>query len=208
MAMQRFVADWLGDWRRLVMATKTAKASRKRPSGRLHLLSVREVQTAESGDHSDGGNLILRVRGDLASWVFRFTPPSGASRREMGLGVAWRGSTQQAGESLRLARRNAHEARELLARGLDPIEERERRRDADRQVQQARKAEKDLEQWTLARCTRDYHARVIEAQQDHEARRAVDCEPRKPHPGIAVGQVDPRHRTARTAEGSERCASA
>ena len=144
------------------MATKTAKALRKRPSGRLHLLSVREVQTAESGDLSDGGNLILRVRGDLASWVFRFTPPSGASRREMGLGVAWRGSAQQAGESLRVARRNAHEARELLARGLDPIEERERRRDADRQVQQARKAEKDLEQWTLARCTRDYHARVIE----------------------------------------------
>jgi integrase len=163
MAMQRFVADWLADWRRLIMATKLpATAARKRPAGRLHLLSVREVQTAKRGDHNDGGKLILRVRDDSASWVFRFTPPGGGSRREMGLGIAWRGSAEQAGATLKSARRNAHEARELIARGLDPIDERECRREVDRRAQQAKQVQQELRQWTLARCARDYHARVIE----------------------------------------------
>ena len=36
---------------------------------RLNLLSVREVQHAGEGDHSDGGGLLLRVRGSSATWV-------------------------------------------------------------------------------------------------------------------------------------------
>lgn len=63
----------------------------------------------------------------------------------MGLGIARRGSAAQTGDSVTGAHELAHEARELLKRGTDPIDERERRRDA-----------------TLARAARDYHERVIE----------------------------------------------
>lgn len=61
----------------------------RRTAAKLHLLTVREVQTAPEGDHTDGGGLMLRVRGDSASWVLRYTAISGR-RREMGLGVAQR----------------------------------------------------------------------------------------------------------------------
>ena len=83
--------------------------ARKRPSTRLHLLSVREVQTAVDGDHSDGGGLMLRVRDALASWVFRYTAASG-KRREMGLGAANRNNAAIAGASLT-------DARDLAAKG-------------------------------------------------------------------------------------------
>jgi len=52
----------------------------KRTAAKLHLLTARAVQTAGEGDHSDGGGLMLRVRGDSASWVLRYTAPTG--RRE------------------------------------------------------------------------------------------------------------------------------
>lgn len=133
----------------------------KRNTSALHLLSSRQVQTAPDGDHTDGGGLLLRVRGETASWVYRFTSATGR-RREMGLGVARRGSAAQAGESVTLARRLASEARELLARGLDPIDERDKLRDAAKAVEATKKAEKARERWTLARVARDYHERVIE----------------------------------------------
>lgn len=133
----------------------------KRVAARLHLMTVREVQAAKDGDYSDGGGLSLRVRDDSASWVFRFTAPTGR-RREMGLGVALRGSPKQAGESLTGARDLAHRAREQLRQGLDPIEAREQYREAAREAEAARKAEKARERRTLARCARDYHERVIE----------------------------------------------
>jgi hypothetical protein len=135
--------------------------TKRRASARLHLLTAREAQAARDGDHADGGGLMLRVRGDSAAWVFRFTSPTGR-RREMGLGPAHRGSPQQAGESLTAARRAAHGAREELGQGLDPIDERDRRRDAARQAEEAAKAQRDSIRWTLARAARDYHGRVIE----------------------------------------------
>lgn len=135
--------------------------TRKRATAKLHLLTVREVQTAPEGDHSDGGGLLLRVRGDSASWVLRYTAATGR-RREMGLGIARRGSPRQAGDSLTGARDDAQKARELLRNGLDPIDDRERRREAAQIVEQAKKADKARERWTLARCARDYHERVIE----------------------------------------------
>lgn len=58
---------------------------------KLQILTTREVQAAREGDHSDGGGLILRVRGTSASWVLRYTSPTGR-RREMGLGIAHRGT--------------------------------------------------------------------------------------------------------------------
>jgi integrase len=136
-------------------------ATARRPASALHLLSAREVQTAREGDHTDGGGLLVRVRGESASWVLRFTSPSGR-RREMGLGVARRTSIAAAGESVSLARDQAHKAREQLGRGLDPIDERDRDRTAKRAAELAQKAQKARERWTLARAAREYHERVIE----------------------------------------------
>jgi integrase len=135
--------------------------ARKSTAARLHLLTVRGVQAAKDGDHSDGGGLLLRVRGEACSWVFRYTAPSGR-RREMGMGVVRRGSPAQAGDSLTAARRLAHEARELLQREVDPIDARDQRRDEALQAVQAKKAEKARDRWTLCRSARDYHERVIE----------------------------------------------
>lgn len=133
----------------------------KKLTGRLNLLTVKQIQAACEGDHTDGGGLLLRVRGSASSWVFRFTAPSGR-RREMGLGMAHRGSAARAGDALTGARKQAHEAREQLQQGVDPIDARERRREAAKQAEVAKKAVKEREHWTLARCARDYHARVIE----------------------------------------------
>lgn len=134
---------------------------RKRTATRLHLLTARQIQAAKDGDHTDGGGLLLRVRGDSAAWVFRYTSPSGR-RREMGLGVALRGSTAQAGETVTAARRLAAEARDQLQRGQDPIETRNAKRAASAEAERAAKEAKQLDRWTLARCARDYHERVIE----------------------------------------------
>jgi len=144
----------------------------KRPTARLHLLTAREVQSAGDGDHADGGGLLLRIRRgrvsaagetlpESESWVLRYTAPSG-KRREMGLGVAHRASTAQAGASLTTARGLAHAAREKLSSGTDPLVAREAHRDAARAADGQRKADKAREHWTLARAARDYHERVIE----------------------------------------------
>lgn len=124
-------------------------------------MTARQVQTAKDGDHSDGGGLLLRVRGESASWVFRYTAPTGR-RREMGLGVAHRGSPAQAGDTLTAARDKAHDARQLLRDGTDPLEAKEQRREALREAEATAKAQKARERWTLARCARDYHERTIE----------------------------------------------
>jgi integrase len=125
------------------------------------MLTARGVHAAGDGDHGDGGGLVLRVRDGAAAWVFRFTAPTGR-RREMGLGVAHRGSVAQAGEALTAARDQAHVARDLLRRGVDPIEDRDQRRQAAQQAEEARKAQRQQDRWTLARCARDYHERVVE----------------------------------------------
>ena len=65
--------------------------ARKRIVSNLYQLTVREVLAAPEGDTSDGGGLILRIRGQSACWVLRFTAATGR-RREMGLGVARLGS--------------------------------------------------------------------------------------------------------------------
>ena len=72
--------------------------------GALHLLSVREIMAAGDGYHSDGGGLLLAVRGQSRNWVLRFTAPSGR-RREMALGPAQCATPKMAGENLTRARR-------------------------------------------------------------------------------------------------------
>lgn len=128
---------------------------------RLHMLTPRQVLAAEAGDLADGGGLVLRIGSGRESWALRYTAPNG-KRREMGLGVAYRDSLQQAGESLVAAREQAQEARELLRTGLDPLEVREQRRLAAQQAAEGRTAAKAVEHWTLARCARDYHEREVE----------------------------------------------
>lgn len=150
--MQRLLADKLAD-------KICGGLMRKRHESRLHLLSVRQVQTAGEGDHGDGGGLLLRVRGDSAQFIFRFTAPSG-KRREMGLGTCQRSNAALAGISLTMAREFAAGARAQVRRGLDPIDERERERAAGREV--SPKARPPTRA-TLAWCARDYHERVIES---------------------------------------------
>lgn len=130
-------------------------------SAALHLLTAKHLQNAPSGDHSDGGGLLLRVRAGSASWVFRYTALTGR-RREMGLGVAHLGSAAQAGGALTSARALAHVARELVKLGTDPIDQRDSRRGAERAGEIAKKAEKARDHMTLCRAARDYHERVIE----------------------------------------------
>lgn len=85
----------------------------------LHLLKVKQVEAAGPGRLSDGGGLYLdRDRQGRSRWVFMYTQ-AGKGRREMGLGKAGPG-----GVSLPDARAAAEDARKLLAKGLDPIEER------------------------------------------------------------------------------------
>lgn len=135
---------------------------RAKKSGALHLLGVRQVQAAEPGDRADGGGLVLRVGTDeRATWVFRYTAADGR-RREMGMGTCHRASAAQAGDSLTAARDAAHKARELLRQGIDPIDANKAARQAAREALEARKEGERRERWTLARCARDYHARLIE----------------------------------------------
>lgn len=132
----------------------------RQPTG-LHLLAARKVLTAPPGEYSDGGGLTLRVTEKSASWVLRFTSPTGR-RREMGLGVCRRDNLALIGESMAAARDGALKARTLLQQGADPIDARGQRREAAKAVEQAAKADAQRQRWTLARAARDYHQRVIE----------------------------------------------
>lgn len=135
---------------------------RSTAKGTNNLLTVRQVLNAKAGQYSDGGGLTLRVSDDgNASWVYRYTAPSGR-RREMGMGKALRGTLEQAGQALRNSRDAVFNAEILLRQGLDPLAERDKNREAAKEADQSRKAEKERERWTLARAARDYHERVIE----------------------------------------------
>jgi integrase len=80
----------------------------------------------------------------------------------MGLGKARRASLAQADESLWKAREGADDALRLLRAGVDPVDERKRQREAAQAAEAQKKAKREAERWTLARCARDYHERVIE----------------------------------------------
>jgi integrase len=126
-----------------------------------HLLTAREVQTAAPGDHKDGDGLFLRVQGRGASWLLRYTAANG-KRRELGLGGADRYSQESAGESLKKARKEADQARDLIEKGTDPIDAKK----AARAIERAQ-ASKDANltkggEVTLRRYLRAYHADHIE----------------------------------------------
>jgi integrase len=133
-----------------------------REQGRgLHRLTAREVHAAPLGEYSDGGNLYLRVTESGAAWVYRYTAPSGR-RRQMGLGPCLRANLAQCGQTLTATRDAAHRVRELLRQGIDPIDQRAHQRGEARLAEDQQRQARQREQWTLARCARDYHERVIE----------------------------------------------
>lgn len=133
----------------------------ERERQQLEREQAERVHTAGEGDLGLGDGLTLRVRGAGASFVFRYTSPGG-TRREMGLGTCARSTADQAARSLTVAREQVEQAREMLRRGVDPLDNREQQRDQARQVEEARKAEKQREKLTLGRCCRAYYERVVE----------------------------------------------
>lgn len=127
----------------------------------LHLLSPREVQSLCGGLHPDGGGLYLRVRGPHACWMFRFTGLDG-SRRFMGLGAANRDSIAAAGESLTRAREKARRARDAIAAGLDPIDQKRAGRKEAAERKAAERSDREAQALSLCRVARAYHEQVIE----------------------------------------------
>ncbi len=134
-----------------------------------HLLSATRVRTASVGNHSDGDGLYLRVKASgtsnasTASWVFRYTAPSG-SRRELGLGAADRSTQEAAGATLKRARRKADEARAMLEETprRDPINVKAVERKATGEAAAAKKAASKSAATTLRRYARAYHAAHVE----------------------------------------------
>ena len=177
--------------------------ARKRIPSRLNLLSVRAVQSAGDGDHSDGGGFLLRVRGTAVSWVFRYTAIDGR-RREMALGVARRGNPVQIDDSLTGARSAAHKARELFRQGVDPIDDRANARDSAKQAADAAKTRAKVETLTLARAARGYHERGIESSRTpkHAAQWIASLEHHVPR--AALGLPDREHHGAATSERAAR----
>jgi integrase len=92
----------------------------------LNKLTSRQVETLGDGVHSDGGNLLLYVHSDGAgrSWIFRYVSPATGKVREMGLGRAGANAV-----TLAAARTKRDEYRGMIDQGLDPLAERQRRRD-------------------------------------------------------------------------------
>jgi integrase len=126
-----------------------------------HSLKPIQVQNAHIGDTSDGDGLFLRIKPNAASWVFRYTSPSGR-RRETGLGSCNRSSVTTAGESLTQAREAAQEARKLLRAGLDPVDEGRARRERARAAEAKERSATKATQATLRRCVRAYHEQHVE----------------------------------------------
>jgi len=95
----------------------------------INKLSARTVESAtEPGRYSDGGNLYLSISPNGGKrWVFfyRFQ----GKQREMGLGSASRG-----GVPLAKAREQATAARLLLASHVDPLDAKEARKQAEREI--------------------------------------------------------------------------
>src|SRR6266478_3799565 len=127
-----------------------------------HLLTAKEIIAARDCDLADGDGLIIRVKGPSATAVLRFTSTGGGSRREMGLGGLRRESLAAAGESLAAVRNAAEDARRLLARNLDPIDERDRQADGVRCGDGSGDAAAIGGRVTLRRYTREYHGKHVE----------------------------------------------
>lgn len=124
-------------------------------------LTARQVQVARDGDYSDGDGLTLRVTSARATWVFRFTSPTG-KRREQGLGVCRRSNITEAGRSLTDARDEAEKSRRLLRDKIDPIDKAKADRAKAKADAEAQRQEQRAELYTLARAARAYYEQAFE----------------------------------------------
>jgi integrase len=99
------------------------------------LLNTRKVQSAKSdgkygGYIADGGGLYLQISAyGTKSWVFRYT--RNHKQREYGLG-------RESDFSLKEARERAKKCRQQLADGVDPIDEKKKKKDEERAKEAAR----------------------------------------------------------------------
>jgi integrase len=110
-------------------------------------LSDRAIKAAGPGRHGDGDGLFLEVSAKGSkSWLLRFQ--LAGKRRDMGLG-------RYPEIGLADARRAAAEARALIARGADPIEERESNRRRERPVPTFREVAVDVITEMQARSTNE-----------------------------------------------------
>jgi integrase len=80
----------------------------------------------------------------------------------MGFGRAIRDTLAAAGQSAANARNMAERARALIAKGIDPIEQRDADREAARTKAEGAKAEVKADRTTLARVARAYHEKSVE----------------------------------------------
>jgi len=86
-------------------------------------LTAKGVETAREPRQFDGDGLVLDVSENGAkSWGFLFVSPVTGKRRQMGLGSVRTFTLAE-------ARERARKARQMVADGLDPIEERQKQRD-------------------------------------------------------------------------------
>ena len=88
-------------------------------------LTAREVEglRKQRGTHAVGDNLYVQLKGNGASWVFRYLV-NGKAR--------WAGLGSLRDWTLAEARERAREFRNALARGKDPLAEREQKEAAER----------------------------------------------------------------------------
>jgi len=129
-------------------SSTTAKRNRLGPK-----TVERLVKDGTPGWHNDGGNLYLKVSGPgRASWAFRYQ--KNGKRREPGIGA-------YPDVTLAAARDSAHDMRQLLRKGIDPMEQRHAE---ERQKELAKSRAKTFrqcaEQWLETkkkRWARSYH---------------------------------------------------
>ena len=125
-----------------------------------NLLTAKFVANAKkTNNYADGGGLYLQVtagkHGINKSWVFRWT--EAGRTREMGLGSldTW---------SLVQARDLARECRQKIAQGIDPIAERQARRDEQRASQLSRITFEDVAEAYIASHAHSWKNAVHAAQ--------------------------------------------
>lgn len=114
-------------------------------------LTTLEIKNAKPGMHADGSGLYLHVRpAGTASWIFRYQ--LNKRRREMGLGAL---------KALPpvVARAEAARLKALVARGVDPLEEKRAEREAVESDERAQTVEREQMGATFRKAAEQHIAR-------------------------------------------------
>lgn len=121
------------------------------------------------GDHFDPAvpGLLLRVRGQAASWVYRYSSKTKlvngrGVRREIGVGSARRTSPEAAQQAATTARALALQYASAVTLGRDPVEERQAERATKLKAAAEVQRKEERQRRTLGSVVRLYHEREIE----------------------------------------------